>query len=100
MIAGVRTVLAARTAAVEEIIRRELPDILRVPSGVALAAVGGFGRNELFPHSDIDLLLIADSEREIAHAKEPWARFLQSLWDCGLRPSHAVHTVPECAAEH
>jgi [protein-PII] uridylyltransferase len=100
MIKGVRPGLAARTAAVEEIIRRELPEIFRSPSGAALAAVGGFGRGELFLHSDIDLMLIADSEREIACAKEPWAQFLQTLWDRGLRPSHAVHTVAECAAEH
>lgn len=98
--AGVRAALTARTAAVEEIIRQELPQMLRSPLGIVLAATGGFGRGELFPYSDVDLILVADSEREIVRIKEPWAQFLQTLWDRGLRPSHAVHTVAECAVEH
>src|SRR5579885_2201028 len=93
---SVRSTLAARTAAVEAILRRRWPKL----RGAALAAVGGFGRAELFPHSDIDLLLIAASDEEISRLKEPWSEFLQSLWDLGLRPSYAVHTAAECAADH
>ncbi len=93
---NVRPALAARTAAVAAILRRKWPKL----GGAALAAVGGFGRAELFPHSDIDLLLIAASEEEVRRLKEPWSEFLQSLWDLGLRPSHAVHTAAECAADH
>src|SRR5207249_4251647 len=66
--------------------------------GLALAAVGGFGREELFPCSDIDLLLLVGSEKMMP-PKELIAQFLQILWDCKLRPSHSVHTVADCVAE-
>ncbi len=66
-----------------------------IPSGIALLAVGGFGREELFPHSDVDLLVLVESEIAQGHL----SNFLQSLWDAGLRPSHSVHTVAECVTE-
>ncbi len=72
----------------------------RFPSGVALAATGGFGRGELFPHSDVDLLFVVESERQIPPMKEALAAFLQALWDKGLRPSHAVQTIAYCVSEH
>lgn len=69
-----------------------------MPQGLALAAVGGFGRRELFPNSDVDLLLLTASEKD-APPKEAIAGFLQLLWDNGLRPSHSVHTVTDCVTE-
>ncbi len=62
----------------------------------ALTAVGGYGRRELFPHSDIDILLLFEDEAELAGAKGPLADFLRSLWDSGLRVSHSVRTFAEC----
>jgi [protein-PII] uridylyltransferase len=67
-------------------------------SSLAIAAVGGFGRQELFPHSDIDLLLLVANERQVP-PKEAISEFLQILWDTKLRPSHSVHTVAECVSE-
>jgi [protein-PII] uridylyltransferase len=67
-------------------------------AGLALVAVGGFGRRELFPHSDVDLLLLISSDKNIP-PKEVISAFLQILWDAKLRPSHSVHTVEECTAE-
>ena len=72
----------------------------RFPSGVALAAVGGFGRRELFPCSDVDLLLLVQSEERVAEVREAVAAFQQILWDSQLRPSHSVHTIEECVTEH
>ena len=69
------------------------------PSGLALVAVGGFGRRELFPHSDVDLLILIDSETRTSAVKDHLSSFLQSLWDSGLRPSHSVHTIAECVVE-
>ena len=43
---------------------------------------------------------MVESERQIAPMKEALAAFLQSLWDAGLRPSHAVQTIAYCVAEH
>jgi [protein-PII] uridylyltransferase len=70
-----------------------------MPSGLALAAVGGFGRRELFPHSDVDLLLLVASDSKMP-PKESISSFLQLLWDAGLRPSHSVHSLEDCVKEH
>lgn len=65
------------------------------PSG-ALLAVGGYGRGDLFPHSDVDLLLLVEN----TPGKEPIAEFLRILWDTGHRVSHSVRTVAECCELH
>src|SRR5690606_3508240 len=53
--------------------------------GMALFAVGGYGRGELFPHSDIDLLVLVDVEPEAdAAGGTALSRFFALLWDCGL----------------
>lgn len=62
--------------------------------GLCLVAVGGFGRRERFPHSDVDLLVL--SREPGAHAGALGA-FLAGLWDEGLRPSHSVRRPAECA---
>jgi len=86
---------------VEELVRLAYAAALEpyFPSGLTLVAVGGFGRRELFPHSDVDLLILIDSETPMPAVKEHLSIFLQSLWDAGLRPSQSVHTVAECVTE-
>jgi [protein-PII] uridylyltransferase len=61
----------------------------------ALFAVGGFGRGELHPRSDVDLLIVVPSGRSDAVARAV-ERFLGRLWDAGLQVGHAVRTVAEC----
>jgi [protein-PII] uridylyltransferase len=85
--------LLTRTAQVDESVIGRFPPL----EGVALAAVGGYGRRELFPHSDIDLLFLAADDNVRAGLKEPLAPFLRELWDSGLRISQSVHTPAECA---
>src|SRR5580693_1655642 len=87
------TDLAARTAEVDELVRRDFPPI----PGLALAAVGGYGRTELFPCSDLDLLFLAIDEPTRDSLREPLAPYLRELWDSGLRVSQSVHTPEECA---
>ena len=65
------------------------------PDGLTLLAVGGYGRQEVYPQSDVDLLVIVDSDS----AMEPVSAFVQSLWDLGLDVGHAVRTWDECAEE-
>jgi [protein-PII] uridylyltransferase len=93
--------LAARTSDVEERVRESYAATLapRFPSGLTMVSVGGFGRRELFPHSDVDLLFLIESEAQMAGMKEPLSSFLQNLWDTGLRPSHSVHTIADCVSE-
>lgn len=91
--------LAARSGEVDARVLDAFSQTLqhRVRSGLALLAVGGFGRRELFPRSDVDLLLLTAEE---APPKDAISAFLQTLWDGGLRPSHSVHTIAECVTEH
>jgi [protein-PII] uridylyltransferase len=66
------------------------------PAGLTLAAVGGYGRRQLFPHSDIDLLFVAaDTSVEQEH-RATIRRLCQDLWDIGLRVSATTRTVEEC----
>ena len=69
---------------------------LREP-GYALVALGGFGRATLFPHSDVDLLFLCETERLRDRAKDPVRRICQELWDSGLRVSPTTRTLQDCA---
>jgi [protein-PII] uridylyltransferase len=96
------TALAERTAEVDRLVMEAAERLLFPGAGsnVAVLAVGGYGRRHLFPYSDIDVLLLFPSERQIAGAKEAISAFLQHLWDAGLRMSHSVRTPDECAEVH
>jgi [protein-PII] uridylyltransferase len=85
--------LAERTARVDAIVKQRWQ---WMPQDVALLAVGGYGRKELFPYSDIDLLILTPDEKAQAAIKEPLSMFLRDLWDQGLRISQSVHTPAEC----
>jgi [protein-PII] uridylyltransferase len=63
-------------------------------TGIALVAVGGYGRGELHPCSDIDLLvLIAATAMDTASLEQ----FLTLLWDLGLKIGHSVRSVPNAS---
>jgi [protein-PII] uridylyltransferase len=92
--------LAERTASCEAVIKSAHASMLEGKLPCAVLAVGGFGRAELFPHSDVDILLLVESAEAAQAAKADLAVFLRSLWDSGLRLSHSVHTVEECCQIH
>jgi [protein-PII] uridylyltransferase len=65
---------------------------------LGLVAVGGYGRGELLPHSDIDLLLLlpqAETPEQAARIES----FLMLLWDIGLEVGHSVRTVNDCVTQ-
>lgn len=67
-----------------------------------LVAVGGFGRGELFPHSDIDVLLLlpeGQSPDRDETLRQRIETFISSCWDAGLEIGSSVRTVDECLAE-
>jgi [protein-PII] uridylyltransferase len=87
---GAETV-AARSAAVDELIvglwKQAVVETPVLGHGIAVLAVGGYGRRELFPYSDVDLLYLLDGKVSEAEIKQPIRRISQQLWDCGLRLS-------------
>src|SRR6266404_7411277 len=91
--------LAWRTAHVDEIVLDAQRDLL-AQARVALLAVGGYGRRQLFPYSDVDLLILFENDRALEGSKKVLAPFLQRLWDSDLRLSHSVRTPAECAEFH
>ena len=64
----------------------------------ALIAVGGYGRGELHPASDIDLMILL-AEQENEQTKLALEHFLMFLWDIGLEVGHSVRTLDECINE-
>ncbi|MGD0670284.1 MAG: hypothetical protein ABSB23_22350 [Bryobacteraceae bacterium] len=100
---GAGTALAERSAQVDRVVSAAAAQILfpAFPQdGPALVAVGGYGRRQLFPHSDIDLLLLFRTTEQAVARKDAISAFLQQLWDSGLRMSHSVRTPEECAEVH
>ena len=68
---------------------------LEIPSEFSLVAVGGYGRGELHPFSDIDLLILTNETPEESE-QQKLAPFLTTLWDIGLIIGHSTRTVNQC----
>ncbi len=76
----------------------ELLRIHPLPKGACVAAVGGYGRGELYPGSDLDVLVLLDrgpDAADRAHIED----FVAALWDVGLEPGHSVRTLAQCRHE-
>src|SRR5271167_4031053 len=88
-----------RTAVVDKLVLQlwEQHVAARAGSGFALVALGGFGRRSLFPHSDVDLLFLAESEALRGRVKEPVRSICQEMWDIGLKVSATTRTLDDCA---
>ena len=72
------------------------------PPASCLVAAGGFGRGELFPHSDIDVLLLLPDEAEVendAVLKAKVESFISNCWDSGLEIGSSVRTLANCIEE-
>jgi [protein-PII] uridylyltransferase len=62
---------------------------------LCLIATGGYGRNELFPNSDIDILILLNNS-DIGPLQSNLSDFSNFLWDIGLKPGQSVRTIAEC----
>ena len=71
---------------------------LDVAQNVSLVAVGGYGREQMHPASDVDLLILLKDEPD-AEAQEQLSDFVTVLWDLGLEIGHSVRTLEECVDE-
>src|ERR1700728_3743703 len=65
------------------------------PQNVALLALGGYGRKDLFPFSDIDVLFAFADEKTETQSKEAVRAVIQGMWDIGLRASPSSRTMKE-----
>ena len=76
-------------------ILQNICQVLQLPKTLSLLAVGGYGRGQLFPYSDIDLLVLLKNDADLI-LQEQLERFIGVLWDIGLDVGHSVRTIPEC----
>jgi [protein-PII] uridylyltransferase len=91
--------VAERARLVDEILQRAWRLHFANISEASLVAVGGYGRGELHPESDIDLLILLDSEQNFELFKPNLEQFLTLLWDIGLQVGQSVRTIDDCVRE-
>ena len=89
--------LAARSKQVDAVLLK-LWSRLDFPSSLTLAAVGGYGRGELYPASDVDLLILLTQPADIV-LQAKLERLVGAFWDIGLEIGHSIRTIQECLDE-
>ena len=89
-----------RSAAVDELVRglwiRAIRHNVQLQRGVALVATGGYGREELFPCSDVDLLFVAGADTSEREIKVAIRQVSEQMWDAGARFAPATRRLSEC----
>ncbi|MBA4742155.1 MAG: [protein-PII] uridylyltransferase [Azoarcus sp.] len=73
----------------------DLCALTELPREANIVAVGGYGRGELFPHSDVDLMVLLEA-RPTGELEERISDFVSALWDIGLEIGMSVRTIDEC----
>jgi [protein-PII] uridylyltransferase len=93
-------VLRGRSALVDSLVIRLYREFISAdpqqPRRLCLVALGGYGRRELFPQSDIDLLFLTEDESMQSVHRDGIATFLRMLWDLRMRVGNSTHTLAEC----
>ena len=85
-------IVQRRTSLIDRTLREVHDRLAMIAPMPALIAVGGYGRGELNPHSDIDILFLCRDEPDRKRSPE----LLYVLWDAGLDVGYSVRTVKEC----
>lgn len=95
-----RQTVLALCALADNAIKKVFDESLRVhsadPSGLCLVALGGYGRQLLFPYSDLDILFLFGNEKAEQTFRPLISDFSRTLWDLGFRVSSAGRTIEEC----
>ncbi|BBP05088.1 bifunctional uridylyltransferase/uridylyl-removing enzyme [Sulfuriferula plumbiphila] len=92
-----RSLLMRYRRLVDEVLQ-SLWTAVRLPATASLVAVGGYGRGELFPHSDVDVLILLQANPDAA-TQTAIEHLVGLFWDIGLEVGHSVRTVAECLEE-
>ncbi len=98
-----RLAICRRTALVDSLAQRLWQEYVSPeppPPGLALIAIGGYGRGSLFPHSDIDLLFLCEKTLPGPEQKDSIRQLCQDLWDMRLKLSPTTRTLEECNLLH
>ncbi len=96
----IRNLVYGRTSAMDDLLSCIWNNFSwQTPEKIALIAVGGYGRGELLPFSDIDLLILFEEEEVINRNVESLQSFLTLLWDIKLDIGHSVRTIEACVDE-
>jgi len=88
----------SRALHIDDLLVRAWHYYLPTDANLALIAVGGYGRGELHPGSDVDILILLGDE-DLTHLNENLEQLLTFLWDIGLEIGHSVRTLAECVQE-
>ena len=83
---------------IDQLLRQIWSHFLDDSADIALIAVGGYGRGELHPGSDVDILILLDEDKH-DHHRPALEQFLVFLWDIGLEIGHSVRSLMECRDE-
>src|SRR5262245_11610745 len=102
---GGAEIAAARSLIVDLLIRRIALAAVEERLGgeanggnIAIVALGGYGRQELSPFSDIDLLFLYHGRKDAARAAKTSEAILYLLWDVGFTVGHSVRSISECVS--
>lgn len=85
---------------IQELYQAHIALRLEMPADLCVVALGGYGRRELFPHSDVDLLFVVSRNASMGQFREPIGQFVRSLWDLRLRASQTCRTLDDCSVLH
>lgn len=91
--AAVAELVKERATFIDQILKKIWHHFIPTEVPAALLAVGGYGRGELHPYSDIDVLILTDAA---TCDQEAFSQFITFLWDLGFDVGHALRTVDEC----
>jgi [protein-PII] uridylyltransferase len=91
-----RALLLRHTEIIDTNLAQYFAGLGELGEGIALVALGGYGRRELFPFSDLDLLLLHKPALKPERLKKAAESILYPLWDSGLEVGHSVRTVSDC----
>jgi len=95
----VNQLVKARAWVVDQLIIHAWTSLIPADENVSLVAVGGFGRGELHPHSDVDLLILLAEPSPGEVLRTAIEAFVTLLWDAGFYLGHSVRTLDVCVSE-
>lgn len=95
---AITTLIHERAQFIDHLLQCAWRHFLPADDNIALIAVGGYGRSELHPKSDVDVLLLL-AQKNHSDYQQPLEQLLTFLWDIGLEIGHSTRTIDECVDE-